>query len=485
MIKKHILATLTVISLALISCSQEVVLREELPQIFPDYIGVTVPAGIAPLNFDLSEEYTKVFAVVSDSHGNSIKAKGAYAGFNVKKWHKLTEANVGGTLTVRVAGYKSGKWEQFIPFMIFVSKYRLDDYGVTYRKFAPGYETYSKIGIYQRNIHDFNEEPIVEGTLLPGQCMGCHTANATSADEFLFHLRGKHGATVVQKAGKRKWLETKTDMTIGRTAYSYWHPSGEYITHSNNLVHQLFWTGNNDRYIEVYDEASDVIVHDVDNDQFILSPNLMTADFETYPAFSSDGETLFYCSAPKVQVPAQAQDLHYNLCAVAFDPQTGKVGNQVDTLIHASEMGKSVTLPRPSYDGRWILYSYADFGCFPINHKESDLWLLDLQDGSTHPLEKANSAYCESFHNWSSNSRWILFSSRRGDNLYSRIYIAEIDEDGNASKPFLLPQKDPSFYHKTLFTFNVPDFTKGKVDFKTSKAYKEAFSDKRTNITVK
>lgn len=483
--KRQILATLTAISLILVSCSRETVLRGELPYIFPDYIGVTVPAGIAPLNFNLPEEYTKVFAKVSDSRGNYITAKGRYAGFNVKDWHELTRDNAGDTLSVTVAGYKDGKWEQFRPFMIFVSEYPLDDYGVTYRKFAPGYETYSKIGIYQRNIHNFKEEPIVEGTLLPGQCMGCHTANATSSDEFLFHLRGKHGATVVQKDGKRKWLETKTDRTIGRTAYSYWHPSGKYITHSNNLVHQLFWTGNNERYIEVYDNASDVIVHNVDEDRFVLNPLLMTEDFETYPAFSSDGTTLYFSSAPKVDVPAHVEDLHYNLCSIPFDPQTETFGDQVDTLINAAEMGKSVTMVRPSYDGRWLLYSYMDFGCFPINHKESDLWLYDLQDGSTHPLEKANSPYTESFHNWSSDSHWILFASRRGDNLYSRIYISEIDDEGNASKPFLLPQKDPSFYHKTLFTFNVPDFTKGKVDFKTSTAYKEAFSNERIQITVR
>ena len=485
MMKKHIPAILTLISLALVSCTMETVLREELPDIFPDYIGVTIPAGIAPLNFDLPEEYSKVYARVTDAHGNVLTAKGGYAGFNVKEWHELTQANMGDTLSVTVAGYKGGKWEQFRPFLIFVSEFPLEDYGVTYRKFAPGYETYSKIGIYQRNIHNFKEEPIVEGTLLPGQCMGCHTANATSSDEFLFHLRGKHGATVVQKNGQRKWLETKTDRTIGRTAYSYWHPSGKYITHSNNLVHQLFWTGNNERYIEVYDEASDVIVHDVDEDRFILNPLLMTEDFETYPAFSSDGKTLYFSSAPKVNVPAEVEKLHYNLCSISFDPETESFGTHVDTLIHASKIGKSVTMVRPSYDGRWLLYSYMDFGCFPINHKESDLWLLDLQDGSTHPLEKANSPYTESFHNWSSDSHWILFSSRRGDSLYSCIYIAEIDEEGNASKPFLLPQKDPSFYHKTLFTFNVPDFTKGKVDFKTSKAYKETFSDKRTHITIK
>ena len=483
--KIHILATLTAISLALASCSQETVLREDLPMIFPDYIGVTVPAGIAPLNFSLPEEYSKVYARISARNGDPITAKGRYAAFNIRRWHELTQANAGDTLKVTVAGYKDGRWEQFRPFLVFVSKYPLDDYGVTYRKFAPGYETYSKIGIYQRNIHDFNEDPILEGSLLPGQCMGCHTANAADPDQFLFHLRGKHGATVMQTDGRRKWLETKTDSTVAKAVYSYWHPSGDYVAHSNNIIRQIFWTGNNERYIEVYDEVSDVIVHDVRSDQYILTPLLMTEDFETYPAFSSDGKTLYFCSAHKVDVPARAEDMHYNLCSISFDHGTGSFGNQVDTLINAVEIGKSVTFPRPSYDGRWLLYSYADFGCFPINHKEADLWLMDLQDGSTHPLDKANSSYAESFHNWSSDSHWILFSSRRGDSLYSCIYICQIDDEGNASKPFLLPQKNPDFYHKTLFTFNVPDFTREKVKFNTNKAYKEAFSDERIKVTIR
>lgn len=485
MIKRYILVTVTLISFAFVSCMQQTVYREEMPQIFPDYIGVTIPAGIAPLNFNIQEDFSKVYARVTDSHGNSITAKGKYVGFNVRKWHKITEANKGEFLTVTVAGYRDGCWEQFRPFIIYVSEYPLNDYGMTYRKFAPGYETYSKIGIYQRNIHTFDEEPILEGTLLPGQCMGCHTANATSPDQFLFHLRGKHGATVVQVDGQRKWLETKTDSTVSRAAYSYWHPSGKYLAHSNNKIHQLFWTGNNERYIEVYDSVSDLSIHNVQTDQLILSPLLMTEDFETYPAFSRDGKTLYYSSAPKVEVPAQAEDLHYNLCAISFDEESETFGSHVDTLINAVKLGKSVTMPRPSYDGKWLLYTYHDFGCFPINHKESDLWLMDLGTGESHPLEKANSPYTESFHNWSSDSHWILFASRRGDNLYSRIYIAQIDENGNASKPFLLPQKNPDFYHKTLYTFNVPDFTREKVRFKSASAHKEAFSDKRIQLTVK
>lgn len=483
--KKLRLTLATVISL--VGCSNgSTVLRNELPPIFPDYIGVTVPAEIAPLNFNLQGEYDKVFVKVYGKKGE-ISSYGNYARFNISKWHGFLADNVGDTLTFRVLGRKDGSWQQFRDFYMFVSKYPLTDYGVTYRKFAPGYETFSKIGIYQRNIHNFDESPIIEGNLIPGQCVGCHTANSTSPDQFLFHVRGKHGATVVQLEGKRKWLTTKTDSTISNAVYSYWHPSGDFVAHSTNHIHQLFWIGENERYIEVFDDASDVVVHNARTDEMILSPLLMTDDFETYPAFSADGNTLFYCSAPYVEnVPAHVEDVHYNLCSIPFDAETQTIGDKADTLIDAFNMGKSVTFPRPSFDGKWLLYSLSDFGNFPINHKEADLWLMDLSTRETHALERANSDYDESFHNWSSDSHWILFASRRSDSLYSCIYFCSIDENGNATKPFVLPQRNPwKFYHNTLFTFNVPDFTCKKVEFKTRGVFNEAFSQERGNITIK
>lgn len=471
----------------LVACSRGTTeMVDVLPPVFPDYVGVTVPAQIAPMNFNLQDGSEKVFVKVSSKNGE-LRTRGRYARFNRKDWHKLLEKNAGDTLIFTVLGKKDGNWHQYRDFLMFVSEYPLLDYGVTYRKFAPGYETFSKIGIYQRNIHNFKETPIIEGNLVPDQCVGCHTANATSPQQFLFHVRGSHGATVVQLEGDRKWLTTKTDSTISNAVYSYWHPSGDLVAHSTNHIHQLFWTGPNERYIEVFDDASDVVVHNVRTDEMILDPRLMTGDFETYPAFSSDGETLFYCSAPYVEnVPAHVEDVHYNLCSIQFDARTCSFGARTDTLVNAFAMGKSVTFPRPSYDGKWLLYSLSDFGNFPINHKEADLWLMDLSTGETHPLERANSGYDESFHNWSSDSHWILFASRRGDSLYSCIYFCCIDADGNATKPFVLPQRNPwKFYHGTLFTFNVPDFTCDKVKFKTNNAFREAYSAERGKITVR
>ncbi|OAV69890.1 Tol-Pal system beta propeller repeat protein TolB [Bacteroidales bacterium Barb6XT] len=99
-----------------------------------------------------------------------------------------------------------------------------------------------------------------------------------------------------------------------------------------------------------------------------------------------------------------------------------------------------------SPDGKHLLYTLSDYGNFPVWHTEVDLYMIDLSTGEYHPLEQANSAGAtDSYHSWSSNSRWIVYGSRRTDRLYTRPYIAYIDTAGNSAKPFLLPQKDTEF----------------------------------------
>ena len=467
------------------ACSGGTNYVDDLPDIYPDYIGVTVPAGIAPMNFNIPDEYDRVFVKVAGSKGGEIKTRGQWASFPIKKWHKLTELNAGGSLQFTVLGKKDGQWTQWRDFIMYVSDAPLTDYGLTYRKMAPGYTTYSRIGIYQRDIHNFHEDPIIESTLTPGQCMGCHTANATDPSQFLFHLRGQHGASYFQKDGHGEWVTTKTDSTIGNVAYCYWHPDGRWMAGSINPVRQSFWTGDQ-RIIEVFDLESDIVIMDTKDMSLVLDSRLMTKDYlESTPAFSADGKTLYYLRAKAYNVPAEVEKIKYDLMRAPFDPETGKLG-EIETVIPASEEGKSVTFPRPSYDGCWLMYNKADFSIFPIDHKEADLWLMDLQTGESRPLDEVNSPFSESFHNWSSDSRWFLFSSRRDDGLYVQVYISSIDAKGNCTKPFVLPQKNPrKYYHNTLYSFNVPDFTKAKVKFNTRHVYRDVFADKRVQATVK
>ena len=103
------------------------------------------------------------------------------------------------------------------------------------------------------------------------------------------------------------------------------------------------------------------------------------------------------------------------------------------------------------------------YGNFTIWHKDSDLYLMDL---STNEITKPdiNSDEAESYHTWSSNGRWIVFSSKRADGLFTRPYFAYFDTNGKAYKPFLLPQKDPRFYDTFLKTYNVPELVTSAVE---------------------
>lgn len=454
---------------------------QQLPPIYPDYIGVTIPAGIAPLNFNYAGgDFDRMYVVVKGAKGDSITTSGDFADFDIDEWHELTKRNKGAALSVSVSVEKQGQWYRYRDFQITVSPYDLKAYGLTYRRIAPGYEVYSKMGIYQRNLSDFQESAIMENTAVPGACMNCHTSNRTNPSQFTFHIRGSHGATLIDMDGKRAWLKAKNDSLGGSLVYPYWHPSGNWCAFSTNNTRQGFHSMPKER-IEVFDLSSDVIVYQPKTHQIYHYPQLATKNhFETYPAFSPDGRTLYFCSADSVPIPQRYRDVRYSLCRVSFDAKTGRIGDKVDTLVSASTLGKSVTFPRPSYDGRYILVTLSDYGCFPIWHKEADLALLDLKTGKVRIAKELNSRQTDSFHNWSADSHWIVFSSRRGDGLYTRLYLASVDGQGHFSKPFLLPQRNPwKYYDESVYSYNVPDFTLAPVDFNLRKAAREISSDKR------
>ena len=129
------------------------------PSIYPDYKGVAVPAGIAPLDFNIAGEPFESMAVEAvGEKGGSITASGSYADFDIDDWHELTERN---RINVTVYVKRGGHWTRYKAFAINVSKYKLDDWGLTYRLIDPGYEVGGDIGIYQRELATFDESAVL------------------------------------------------------------------------------------------------------------------------------------------------------------------------------------------------------------------------------------------------------------------------------------------------------------------------------------
>ncbi|MCF0209557.1 MAG: PD40 domain-containing protein, partial [Bacteroidaceae bacterium] len=114
--------------------------------------------------------------------------------------------------------------------------------------------------------------------------------------------------------------------------------------------------------------------------------------------------------------------------------------------------------------GRFLMFTLHSCGNFSIWHRDADLYLADLKTANIRPLSILNSPETESYHSWSSSGRWVVFSSRRIDGLYTRPFIAHIDKDGNASKPFLLPQNSKDFYTFLMKSYNIPEFVLGEIE---------------------
>ena len=436
---------------------------EGCPEIFPDYAGVTIPSNIAPLNFSFLGEEPATLIVSGKSGERQIKGRKGLFSFPTRYWRKLMAENAGASISLTVAVRQDSKWLAFNPFTINVSSDKIDPF-LSFRLIPPGYQAWKRLGIYQRNLETYSQTAIFENSLTGGNCFNCHSYCQRDPSKMLFHARGDFGGTAMILDDKVEKLNTKTDSTISALVYPYWHPSGRYVAFSVNKTNQNFFSHNENR-IEVYDSASDVVVYDVDRHEISWSPLTRSEDsFETFPTFSPDGRSLYFCSAKAVApMPQEYSKVKYSLCRIGFNPEDASFGEKVDTIYNGPMNGKSVSFPRISPDGRFLVFTLQEYGNFSIWHKDADLWVADLASGEAFPLEAANSEDVDSYHSWSGNSRWLVFSSRRMDGLYTRPFFCHIDGNGQASKPFLLPQKNPlRYYADQMNSYNLPELMERK-----------------------
>jgi Periplasmic component of the Tol biopolymer transport system len=437
-------------------CSSDCV-HEGRSLIWPDYADVTIPCNIAPLNFCYNGEghknVTTSFAVGGET---LVEKKGAIVKFSSEEWRMMLEKAAGGDICVTNSLGDGWVWH--------VSEDAVDPY-LTYRLIEPGYEVWHEVEIRERDVTSFDERIISDFRHTGNSCMNCHIHAADGRGTSMMYVRGPKGGAILARDGKVRKLNLKADGMISSTVYGGLHPDSRYGVFSTNIIIPGFHSMASGR-LEVFDTASDIVVVDFDHNKIIQPASLNRADkLETFPTFSADGRKIYFCSADTVALPSKVKELHYDLLEVDFDPEKCIVGTTVDTLRSAARCGGSVCHPKVSPDGRWLLYTVADYGTFPICHEECDLEMMDLSSGATVLLEGVNDFRSDTYHSWSSDSRWFVFASKRGDGQYGKPYFCHVDPDGTVSKPFVLPQEDPLFYDGFLKSFNIPDLGRVPVCF--------------------
>ena len=447
---------------------------KSLPKIYPDYTNVTIPINMAPLTFELDEEADDMIARFSVGGEETVCAGKAQP--EIDEWRKLAERAKGNAINVDVYALKAGQWTHYKPFSIFVSPDSIDSY-LSYRLIYPSFVSYESLTISQRCLENYDESVIYDNVLCTfekdGQCINCHNYQQYNPERMQFHARQNHGGTVVVYDGNIKKVNMGNDSILSAGVYPAWHPWLKLIVYSTNKTYQGFHTVDHNK-IEVYDSQSDLIAYDLSKGEITNLEN-DTTELEVFPAWAPDGKTLYYCSAHYVKQDStlsrtseminRAKELKYNIYKKSFDPETMAFGPR-ELVFSADSLNKSATLPRISPDGRYLMFALAEYGVFHIWHHDADLWMIDLQTGEARAAQEINSLDTESYHSWSSNGKWVVFSSRRDDGTYTRPFFAHIDKEGRGTKPFELPSADPDYHRQFMRCYNIPEFMRGPVTIK-------------------
>ena len=439
------------------------------PNISPDYSGAFIPPNIAPLNFQVLEDGHAYFVSIRSDRGHPINlfSKTGQISIPIRKWHALLETNRGHDIFFDV--YVRGEdrhWRRFRPVTNTIAQEDIDE-TLVFRFMKPAYHWWKDIGIYQRNLTNYHVSVLLHSRSFGRGCLNCHSFVGNDPNTMTIALRSAtYGSdTVLLRNGT-------VDRIGAKWGYTAWHPSGQLAVYSINKVTQFFQAGNME-VRDVVDLDSALVCYRVESRTATNPRELADKDkLETYPAWSPDGKYLYYCSTPilwkdRNAVPPACYDkIKYNLRRIAYDVAADRWG-EAETVLSVEETGQSILLPRISPDGRFLVFCMCRYGCFPVYQPSSDLYIMDL-DTRQHRKLSINSEFSESWHSWSSNSRWIAFSSKRQDGLFTRTYFSYVDDVGTVHKPFVLPQRSANYYDSLLETYSVPELVKGPIKVRKS-----------------
>jgi tetratricopeptide (TPR) repeat protein len=192
-------------------------------------------------------------------------------------------------------------------------------------------------------------------------------------------------------------------------------------------------------------------IYDTQTKQFASLPGADDPDFvQSNPVWGPDGSYLLFAKAPKVELTnlakadkillstKEAEDFVKRRTLVRFDlmkiPFNGGRGGEAVALEGASGDGRSNFFPKVSPDGRWIVFCKSE--AFMLLQADSRLFIVPAEGGQPRELE-ANRKGMNSWHSWSSNSRWLVFASK-AEGRYTKLLLTYVDAQGKSHPPVLL-----------------------------------------------
>jgi Flp pilus assembly protein TadD len=194
-----------------------------------------------------------------------------------------------------------------------------------------------------------------------------------------------------------------------------------------------------------------LVVYDTRNGTFKSLPGADDPEYvQSNPTWSPDGKSIVFARTKAYRkdrianassilldekdVPEFVKDkepFKYDLYRIPFNDGRG---GKAEPIEGASHNGKSNYFAKFSPDGKWIVFCKAEN--YMLLMPDSELFIIPAAGGEARRL-RANTPRMNSWHSWTSNGRWLVFSSK-ANTAYTQLFLTHIDEDGESTPPVVL-----------------------------------------------
>ena len=130
-------------------------------------------------------------------------------------------------------------------------------------------------------------------------------------------------------------------------------------------------------------------------------------------------------------------------------PWNGGRGGEAVPIKGASGNGMSNSFPKVSPDGRFVVFVQAKNG--QLMRPDGKLYIVPLEGGQAR-LMRCNTPLMNSWHSFSPNRRWMVFSSK-SRTPYTQMFLTHVDEHGNDT-PAILVENNTAANRAV----NIPEF---------------------------